>query len=439
MSIFNIRRTDWVSDVLLVLLVAAYFVRVLLVLKYNPIDHIVSDPERHWTLGTEPLSVTPIAAIDPVGFQIYVGILGKLTVGSPVLVAYWTSLLSLLGPWLWYRFFRELVPQRNLALAGWVVLAALPSWSSIYSYFMQETLMLPLLGAAMWATWRCRRKNDVSSFVLATVVWLMAGLTRGICLPLGATAMAWLWVTQGQRLQRLAIAMALVIAVLGPLAGRSWSIVRLVSPIGIGTMNQLYQRAGTRSFSIEFTRQGGTEQWAYSFLSPSMREPPLAPLSLWPPPREGDVHFKINLDAGARDWYAARNGLPPWDAGTAFQLTAENLTYLLFGVSWPDTNRERFIGEANYWLRWLWGPLLLTCAIATLAMWRRQQDRLLPTLIIVWFIVQGLVPLAVNEGRYRKPVEGLLVAQSLLLLSVIRRRRTAAASAGVHTVQTVAT
>ena len=120
--------------------------------------------------------------------RLYIGALGKLTLKYAVLVAYFTSLLSLVGPWLWYRFLRELVRDRDLALAGGVVLAALPSWSAIYSYFMQETLMLPLLGAALWATWRARRKGDVAGFVVAVGAWLAAGLTRGICLPLGAVA-----------------------------------------------------------------------------------------------------------------------------------------------------------------------------------------------------------------------------------------------------------
>jgi hypothetical protein len=201
----------------------------------------------------------------------------------------------------------------------------------------------------------------------------------------------------------------------------------------------LYQMAGTGTMDIDYTREGGNQQWFHKFSSPSMVDRPLEPFSLWPPRREGNLHLKIDLDAGARDWDAARHALPPWDAALAFRLTEENLTYLFFGISWPDSDREHFIGEANYWMRWLWVPLFLICMIGTLAMWRRLPDRLLPSLIVVWFIVQGLLPLAVNEGRYRKPVEGLLVGQSLLLLSVMRRRRTAAASAGVPTVRTVAT
>ena len=40
----------------------------------------------------------------------------------------------------------------------------------------------------------------------------------------------------------------------------------------------------------------------------------------------------------------------------------------------------------------------------------------LPAMLVTWFLVQGLFPLSVNEGRYRKPFEGLLIAQLLWLI-----------------------
>ncbi len=190
-----------------------------MIVRYNPMESLTSDPGRHWGFGTRPLDTQPFAAIDPIGYHVYLGVIAKFTVHSPILVAYWTALLSLITPWLWYRFLRELFPDRTWALTGWVILAALPSWSIIYSFFMQETLMLPLLGAALWATWRCRRKRTTASFVVATGVWLLAGLTRGICIPLAAVAMTWVWFEQGRKLEKAVIGLALLVGVLGPLAG----------------------------------------------------------------------------------------------------------------------------------------------------------------------------------------------------------------------------
>lgn len=416
-------RRRLLRALLLGLLVLACGYRVWLVFQYNPIDHLWSDPGRHWNNGARPLDTAPMAAIDPIGYQIYVAVLAKITVKQALLVAYWTAALSLAGPWFWYRFLRELLPDRDWALAGWVVLAALPSWSVIYGYFMQETLMLPLLGLALKATWRCRRKADTASYVLALAVWLAAGLTRGICLPLAAVAMAWLWVAQQGKLPRAAASAALLLAILGPLAGRSWTLARLISPHGIGQMVHLYHVSGARSIEIDFFRRGGTEHWRYGFTSPAADEAPLAPLSDWRSRREGTLRLSVDLDAGARGWEAAAAGLAPLDAARLAWLTGDNLIRLFFGGSWPDTDRDRVIGNINYASRWLWAPLSLACLVGTLACWRRQRERLLPALMLTWFIVQGLVPLVPNEGRYRKPFEGLLLAQCLLLAATCRGRR----------------
>jgi hypothetical protein len=148
-----------------------------------------------------------------------------------------------------------------------------------------------------------------------------------------------------------------------------------------------------------------------------MLSPPFEPLSYWQTSREGQANFKIDIDAGSRDWKAARDRLPPWDPGRLAWLTGDNLVNLLFGPSWPDTNRERAIGQLNFWMRWIWVPTAVVCLIETLLRWRRERERLLAVLLLTWFVVQGLLPLAVNEGRYRKPFEGLLVAQCILLAS----------------------
>ena len=53
---------------------------------------------------------------------------------------------------------------------------------------------------------------------------------------------------------------------------------------------------------------------------------------------------------------------------------------------------------------------------------------LIPTLILVWLLIQGLSLLVVNEGRYRKPLEGLLITQTLLFWDLAKRRRFADAN-----------
>ena len=155
-------------------------------------------------------------------------------------------------------------------------------------------------------------------------------------------------------------------------------------------------------------------------MSPAVLQPPFEPFSNWRTRREGNAHFSIDLDAGSRDWRAASDSLPPWDLPRAAWLTGDNLILLFFSYTWPDTILSRDIGVINYWLRWLWAPLTAACLLLTIVRWRGLRERLLPVLMLTWFLVQGLFPLSVNEGRYRKPFEGMLLAQCLLLMSGAR-------------------
>lgn len=128
------------------LLLFGYAARLLQVFSFNPLQHLFSDPLRHWTHASETLHAAPMAYFDPVGYQLWLSVVQKLTAGDPLLVAFYTVALAWLTPWLWYRAFRALAISRPVCLLGWVVLTWLPSWLAIYSYFMTETLFLPLFG-----------------------------------------------------------------------------------------------------------------------------------------------------------------------------------------------------------------------------------------------------------------------------------------------------
>lgn len=414
---------------LLALLVGASAVRLLSVLEGNPMDAVASDAARHWVSGIRPLDPSPMTAIDPVLYQIYLATLAKLTAGQPLLVAYWTALLSLVGPWLWYRFLRELLPDREVALSGWVLLSALPSWVTIYSHFMQETLMLPLLGLALWMTMRCRRKGGTRAFVIALGCWLAAGLTRGICLPLAAVALGWLWLQQPDKGRRVVASVVLLLLILAPLAGRSWTIMRVLSPHGWGQLAAIYQLSGAKAIEVEFTRSAGRERWNYRFVSPAADDQPLMPLASTPTARDGVLRFSIDLDAGARDWQAVRASLPPLTLERYLSSTGENLIHLMVADSWPDRTGEGVLVRVSGLMRWIWLPLLAGCIVLGALRWRALRAApLVPALVLTWLLMQGLYPLAPNEGRYRKPVEGLLICQVLWFITPRRRAVSGAAS-----------
>ena len=407
------------------LLAFAYIYRALYIIEYQPMRHIWSDPQRHWEQGVDVMRDDPMTLTDPVVYQLYISTLAKLTYGNHTLVAFYTILLAFLMPWLWYRFFRELQPSRDIALAGWAAIAWLPSWLSIYAYFMQETLMLPLLGAAFWATWRSQRKGTLNAFLIMVFIWCIAGLTRGIAIPLAAVAASWLWFTQPQKISKAVYSLVIFALVLGPLAYRSMDKMHIVAPNGIGKLNVLYAQSGKKEIQINYHRQGA--RWVYGYGSPSTGTKPLEPFSDWQTAREGKVIVRIDVDKGSEDWEkeAAKHSLS-WQK--YWWLTGESLIFLFFDPSWPDSNKDYTLGLINHHTRWLWAPLGLLCIGLTILMWRRgylpgSKVWLLPALIVAWFIVQGFIPIAVSEGRYRKPFEGLAIAQLVLLAGYWRSRR----------------
>lgn len=100
-------------------------------------------------------------------------------------------------------------------------------------------------------------------------------------------------------------------------------------------------------------------------------------------------------------------------------LVTENFILLFFTESWPDSNQERFIGKLNYQTRALWFALGLISLLATIKMRRQLKNHaLLPVLITIWLAVQCLLPISVNEGRYRMPFNGLIIAHIVLLFAV---------------------
>lgn len=396
-------------------------VRVAHVVAHNPVDDIRSDPKRHWEQGIDALRADPMSLIDPVGYQLWVGVLGKLTLKDRHLVAFYTALLSLVTPWIWYRAFREIQPDKLAALGGWAALSILPSWITIYGFFMQETLLLPLLGAALWATWRARRKRDVASFVVLTLAWTLAGLTRGVVIPMAALAAVTVVCLQREPWKAGAVATLVLALVLGPLTYRGYVGLGTFAPSGSGRLAALYARSGKEALRISYERRG--ETWAYWFRSPATGDAPFAPFSAWKTNRTGVAEVHVDLDAGERDWRRAAAAYP-LSVGRYLSLTGENAAHLFFGTSWPDRVRGRTLHDLGRHLRWLWAPLALVVAVWTVASWRRLRgERLLPMLLATWVVVQTLVPISVNEGRYRKPGEGLLIAQVVLLVgSPIARR-----------------
>jgi len=406
------------------LIVAGSALRIAEVYHHNPLDHLWSDPQRHWDEARQPLDASPMAVFDPPLFQMFLSLVQKLTLGDRGLIAGCFALLSVVTPWLWYRFLRLALASRTLALSGWAAYACLPTWIGIYSYFMTETLLLPLIGASLWQTLRAAHVPTVGRFVGMALLWLLAGLTRAIALPLGAIACLLVWWRHPTR-WRTASAAALVAAlILTPLAVRDYRYAGLWMPWGNPWLANIYAESGKREIQLRLRRDGAV--WFYGFTTPAMDRTPFEPLSDWTPSRRGTVFVDVDLRAGARDWRAALAATAVHGA-ERWRMRLENLVDVLCGDSWPDNNRAYWMGAVQVECRWLWLPLTLLVLALGLARGAPALRRpLLPLLIAAWFLVQAVSLLSVNEGRYRKPYEGLLIAELLVLVEQRARRRPAA-------------
>jgi hypothetical protein len=399
---------------LYVLIIAGSLMRVVEGFRHNPLDELFSDPFRHWEHARVTLAAGVWAIIDPPVFQMWVSLVQKWSLAIPVLVGGYAALLSAITPWLWYRFLREALNERMLALAGWAAFAWLPSWIAIFSYFMTETLFLPLLGASLWQTMRADRKGSVSSICAMTSLWLLTAMTRGVAAPLGAVACLWVWLRQPDKVPK-ALASSLIIFLLAfPIALRNHEYFGLWSPLGTGWPNQIYAASGKKEIHLNFTR--GSTASAYNFGSPSLYRKQLDPLSDWEPKRVGVVNVFVDLTKGAEDWRSSyeRNAVHGWES---LRLRWENLVLVMLGISWPDDDFNWLEVRCSNGMRWAWPPLLLLVVGVAAAQYRNTLTRpLLPMLISAWFLVQAVSLLVVNEGRYRKPLEGLLIAETLVLL-----------------------
>jgi hypothetical protein len=149
---------------------------------------------------------------------------------------------------------------------------------------------------------------------------------------------------------------------------------------------------------------------------------PLSPLSDWDSKRAGVVKISIDFRKGTEDWQTAyRNNVAHgWER---LRLRWENLVLVMLGPSWPDNNPEFVAARIADGMRWIWTPLFLLLMTAAVVRYRTTLERpLLPVLIMTWFVFQVPSLLAINEGRYRKPLEGLLIAEGIVVLDSMRRR-----------------
>lgn len=415
------------ESILRLLILQALLLRASIPFVVNPVYFDVTDPIRHFRYATEPLFLSPMAVMDAPLYQIWLTLINKLTVSDAFLLSVHSAVLSLVTPWLWYLFLKEALPQdRRMALIGFAILAWLPSWMGIFSYFMPETILLPLLGLSLWATYRARSNPSDSRLAVASLCWTLAVLGKVVVLP--AAIVAGFWMVSGSsgiKWKKALIMIGIGSILLCPAAYLTYRVLNIPSPFGFPEMNRIYFESGKKAIKAHYTKDSGAKQWNYIFQSPSVESEPFYPFSNWTSTRSktDDVEISVDLDKGLEDWLR-ESQKNKGDLSLHLRMLSENAIMILFGRSWPDETSRKFLFVPHDWMRFLWAPLAVLVLAGNLwGLGKRRKMELLPTLVTVTLIFFFCLPAAVGEGRYRKPLEGLLVANALWLVMMSRKRK----------------
>lgn len=401
----SLRDEKSICRLLIVLVIGGSLLRLFVCFQHNPLDYLFSDPLRHWLNGARLFHPDLMGMSDPILYQIYIFILRGLTGNNRLLIASACGILSMIMPWTYYRAGRELGFSRNSALVVWALIAWMPSLFTIYHYVAMETILLPLLGLSLWMTGRFLRKNSMDSWLIAVFCWTLSCLTKATVAPLAATCLLYCWWRKSGRIMNAVTGLLLAITLLLPNALRTRHYLGFFAPLGNSWIVKIQHYSGARQIKIEF---GASKYW---FASPSVAIQPLAPLSPWVIRRAAeDTAVKVKVDPvnGEKDWQRACQSLNVDWKERSLQLM-ENVLLFLFSPSWPDGNRHEWDGWLTHHLRWLWMPLIFFVFDCNLREFWRRQFHLIPVAVTIFTLFLVFQNLATTEGRYRKPLEPLLL------------------------------
>jgi len=390
------------------LVVVGSGLRVWWAVTHSPIDSVYSDTERHWFNATHPLATNPFAGIDPPAYELWLSLIARITLGNRVALGIYAALLSLAAPFAWFLFARTVLQRKILALWFWAVLTWLPSWIGIFSYFMNETILIPLIGLSLWLTTR-QRPDNAAGWVGVNLSWSLTCLTRIIALPIAAVAMAFALSGIRNPVRRAFLAVAVWACAVTPFALRSYQIIGVATPFGLPYPHHIYWESGARDVYLHMTSPSHGATFQYNFTAASAFDEPLRPFSNYEPRPSGRVDIFVNLDLGTRDWQAAASANAP-SLSRRLHLYAENALLLLLGDSWPDSHLDLFWENAAYHLHWIWAVIVPGAAVGSgIYMYRNRSVQLVPALTLVSFLVPLFSNAGVMEARFRKPLEGIFI------------------------------
>ena len=229
-----------------------------------------------------------------------------------------------------------------------------------------------------------------------------------------------LWLTQSQRLVKALSALAAFTLLAVPAGLHVRSTLGFFAPLGNLYLSQIYSASGNHDISINAGPLG-----AWGFGTPSFYNPTFYPFSSWTTDRVGTAYIRIDVSRGRATWLAEKKRIESLRSFPWRRQYQENLLYLLFGQSWPDNDPHALSGLATVWTRWLWPPLMLLVAIGVLRRRYRGWEWLLPVCALGMLLSLAVQRDGIIEGRYRKPIDPVLVAAAIVLYYRTRAGRSA--------------
>jgi hypothetical protein len=376
----------------------------------SPLTHLYSDAQRHWDNGGLFLHPNIMGSNDPYLYQLWIFAVRWACDDYAPAVLLACGLLCAAMPVGWYRALRELLPKR-WALSGALIIALVPDSISIYAYFMNETLLMTLLGFCFWLTLRSHRKGTLCAYLLASAAWTCAAMTRTVAAPMALASVAALWLTQSQRPSRLAASALFAAALIVPAGLHAQRNLHYFAPFGNLYFNSIYHDSGQRDIRVDYGPQGG-----FQFGAPSFYNPTYYPFSDWLTDRRGTASITIDTRRGTADWKREQARIRALRRFPVWRQRWEDFQYLLFGQEWPNNDRSTFIGTATLWDRWMWPPLLLFLLYASARRWFVGAAWLLPACALGTVLLIAMQTQGVTEARFREPLDPLLVASAVCAL-----------------------
>jgi hypothetical protein len=418
-KLFGQEPLDLTTSLLWLTIISATLLRLSYPCFANPLDYLVFDTLRHYQHGLH-MGKDALSMLEPVGYQFWLtGLFKLINPADRWLIAGYAGTLCAITPYIWYRWMLHCLPSKRAALVGYAMLSILPSWIAIFSLFMAETLLLPLLGLALWMSWSAKKKGTAISYMIAALAWAAAIATKMTVLP--PLVVTTIWLANGLFEKRTKLSAALVslsfglIVLAGYLSSPLYVYRNLgdfwLFPPGWARVNQLFCESGAESFTFVLIHDGRPEWIGYSF-NPSLNDLRDANLSIlgWKDPRQGRV--QITIDAKEK-WQFYHPGMT-MSLSEACDLIIENVVLFFFAQSWPDAQPHDRIHQLEIVTRWIWFPLTI---LAIFLMIKLKRTTVVEVIFIVTTLANLFQHYTIMEGRYRKPWEGLLIVALISLLS----------------------